>query len=139
MATYNNLVAQIKALVLTSSLVDPSHVYDYAATNVSGYPAIRIYPANGIGSFADTARNRRTYYITIQVLQERGEQGEDESERIMRLLVDDLIAIFDARANITLNNACNFARPIPAQWGFEGEEQPDVRVANILIECIAIA
>jgi hypothetical protein len=138
MATFNNLVAQIKTLVQTGVNIDPNYVYDYAATNISGYPAVRIYPAEVNGSFSDVARNRRSYYIVIQVLQERQEQNQAESERIMRVLVDELIAIFDDRNNITLNNACKFARPIPMKWSFEGEEQPDVRVANILIECIDI-
>ena len=138
MATFNNLVAQIKTIVQTSTNVRAANVYDYAATNISGYPAIRIFPADVTGSFSDVARNRRSYFIMVQVLQERGEQGEQGSEEIMRTLVDELIGIFDARANLTLNNACQFARPIPLKWGFDNPEQPDVRVANILIECIDI-
>lgn len=138
MATFNNLVAQIKTLVQTATNLDPNNVYDYAATGISGYPAVRIYPADVNGSFSDVARNRRSYFIVIQVLQERQEQNQSESERIMRVLVDEIISIFDNRNNLTLNNACQFARPIPMKWGFDSSEQPDVRYANILIECIDI-
>lgn len=138
MASFDNLVAQIKTLILTSTKVRAANVYDYAATNISGYPAVRIYPASVNGAFSDVARNRRSYFINIQVLQERSEKGESDSENIMRELVDELISIFDNRNNLTLNNACQFARPIPMSWGFDNPEQPDVRVANILIECIDI-
>lgn len=137
---WNTLSAAIKAKIVTSLEIDSAAVFDYAKSKMVKYPSITITPAeNQNTSFADTTRRRRSYTFAIRVYQERTEQSESDSERILRTLTDDLIAIFDA--DLYLNNALQgrgFAHPIPSRWSFVTGEQVNMRMAEILIECVVI-
>ena len=117
---WNTLSAAIVAMIKTSSNVNNSYVYDYALSSFDGFPAITVTPLEDPDpSFADTSRNQRNYSFAIRVYQERLEQGESDSERLMRTLIDDLIAIFDA--DIYLNTTLQgigYAKPIPSRWSF---------------------
>ncbi len=137
---WNELSAAIKAKIVTSAEIDSAAVFEYAKSKMVKYPTITITPAeNQNTSFADTTRRRRSYTFAVRVYQERTERSEEESERILRTLIDDLIDIFDA--DIYLNNALagrGFAFPIPSSWSFVTGEQVNTRMAEILIECVVI-
>lgn len=137
---WNDISAAIVAMIKTSDNVKSAAVYDYAKSGMEHYPTITVTPYENIDpSFADTVRNRREYVFAIRVYQERLEQGEEDSERIMRTLVDDLISIFDADVylNTTLQGR-GFAYPIPSRWTFVQGEQVETRMAEILIRCVVI-
>lgn len=137
---WNTLSAAIVAMVKTSSEVNSAAVFDYAKSKMTNYPTITVTPhENQDAIFADTARNQRSYNFAIRVYQERMEQGEGESERIMRTIVDDLITIFDADLylNATLQGR-GFAKPIPSIWQYVQGEQVNTRMAEIIIGCVVI-
>jgi len=137
---WNELSAAIIAKIKTSTEVEDAAVLDYAKSKMDKYPTITVTPAdNQEAFFADTMRNQRTYNFAIRVYQERLEQGEAESERIMRTLVDDLISIFDG--DVYLNDTLagrGFARPIPSVWQFVQGEQVNTRMAEIILSCVVI-
>lgn len=137
---WNELSAAIVAKVKTSSEVKSTAVFDYAKSKMTDYPTISVTPSdNAEPFFADTVRNGRTYNFAIRVYQERQEQKEADSERIMRTIVDDLISIFDA--DIYLSDTLRgrgFARPIPSVWQFVQGEQPNTRMAEIILSCVVI-
>ena len=137
---WNTLSAAIVAKIKTSSEVANAAVLDYAKSNMDKYPTITVTPSDNTEPFfADTMRNQRTYNFAIRVYQERKEQGEEQSERIMRTIVDDLISIFDA--DIYLNDTLagrGFARPIPSVWQFVQGEQTNTRMAEIILSCVVI-
>ncbi len=137
---WNELSAAIVAKVQTSAEVDSAAVYDYGKSKMTHYPSITVTPSdNQDPIFADTSRNQRTYNFAIRVYQERMEQGEGESERIMRTIVDDLITIFDA--DLYLNDVLRgrgFAKPIPSIWQYVQGEQVNTRMAEIIIGCVVI-
>jgi len=137
---WETLSAAIVAKVKTSSEVDASHVFDYAKTQMDQYPCITVTPSdNADPFFADTVRNSRTYNFAIRVYQERMEQGEQESERIMRILVDSLITIFDGDPYLgTTLQGRGFAKPIPSVWRFVQGEQVNTRMAEIILSCVVI-
>jgi len=137
---WNELSAAIVAMVKTSAEVDPTAVYDYGKSKMLKYPSITVTPSdNQDPIFADTTRRQRTYNFAIRVYQERMEQGEEASERIMRTIVDDLITIFDADLylNTTLQGR-GFAKPIPSIWQYVQGEQVNTRMAEIIISCVVI-
>jgi len=137
MATFASIGSEIESIIRAS--VTKNHVvYGYIERNPSGYPAINIDAYDGNGEFADTSRNRRSYIFRITVMQERLKVGAAEAERITRALVDEIISTFDSRTNITLNNTCDFAFPIPAKWGYIQAPDIDVRTAEILLEAVVI-
>ena len=136
---WQTLSAAIVAKVATSSYIESSLIFDYAKTNLDGFPAVTVVPSTGDGVFADTVRNRRSYIFSIKVYQEQLEQGREDSERIMRTIVDDLIDKFDADSY--LDNALQgrgYAKPIPGNWDFILGENTVQRVAEILIDCQVI-
>ena len=137
---WNELSAAIKSVVQTSSEIDSTQVFDYAKSKMEHYPCVTITPLeNNDVFFADTARNSRSYNFAIRVYQERMEQGEEDSERIMRTIVDDLISKFDADIYLgaTLQGR-GFCRPIPSRWSFVQGEQVNTRMAEIILTCVVI-
>lgn len=137
---WNTLSAAIVAMVKTSTKVDNISVFDYGKSKMLNYPAITVTPSdNQDAFFADTVRRQRTYNFAIRVYQERMEQGEDASERIMRTIVDDLISIFDADLYLqTTLQGRGFAKPIPSIWQYVQGEQVNTRMAEIIISCVVI-
>ena len=136
---WNELSDAIVDKIKTSNEVNDAAVFDYAKSKMEKYPTITVTASdNQEPQFADTVRNSRTYNFDIRCYQERADQGEANSERIMRTLVDSLIAIFDA--DVYLNETLagrGFARPIPSTWGYGGE-QNNTRIASIMISCVVI-
>lgn len=137
MATYVNVGNQIEA-VIRANITNVNYVYNYVETNPGGYPAVSIEAYDGNGEFADTSRNRRSYIFRIICSQERVTVGAEQAEAILRALVDQVIGVFDDRANLNLNNSCNFAFPIPSKWGYVQAPDIDVRSAEVLLEAVDI-
>lgn len=137
---WDELSSAIVTIIRTSANIDSAAVFDYAKSKMENYPCITVTPyENAEPQFADTSRNRRTYNFAIRVYQERQDQNESDSERIMRTLVDELISLFDA--NVYLDDHLNgrgFARPIPSVWKFVQGEQANTRMAEIIISCVVI-
>ena len=137
---WNELSAAIVTLIKTSNEVDSTQVFDYAKSNMEHYPCITVTPLDNTDTyFADTSRDGRTYNFAIRVYQERMEQGESDSERIMRTIVDDLISKFDNDVYLgaTLQGR-GFCKPIPSRWAFVQGEQVNTRMAEIILACVVI-
>lgn len=137
---WNELSAAIVTLIKTSNEVDSTQVFDYAKSKMEHYPCITVTPLDNTDTyFADTSRDGRTYNFAIRVYQERMEQGESDSERIMRTIVDDLISKFDNDIYLgaTLQGR-GFCKPIPSRWAFVQGEQVNTRMAEIIVSCVVI-
>lgn len=137
MGTYTNIGNQITS-ILTANIPNVNVIHNYVESNPSGYPSISVEAYDGNAKFIDTGRNERTFIFRIIVLQERLVVGASEAERIMRSLVDQILSVFDDRANLNLNNSCNFARPIPSKWGYVQAPDIDLRSAEIILEAMDI-
>lgn len=137
MSTYANIKDQVVS-ILQTNITKAKVVYDYMEPNPSGYPAIMCDWYDGSGRFADTGRNRRSRILRITCLQERVKVGPSNAERICENLADQIISVFDNRTNLTLNNAVNFARPIPSRWGYNNGPDIDNRLVEILLEAESI-
>lgn len=136
---WNELSAAIVAKIQTSTNINSSYVYDYAKSNLDGFPAVTVVPKDGSGDFADTQRNQRSYTFSIKVYQEQLEQNRNDSERIIRTIVDELMTMFDADGYLgqTLQGR-GWSRPIPSTWDFILGENSVTRTAEILIDCVVI-
>lgn len=137
---WNTLSNAIVNKIKESSEVDSTAVFDYAKSQITEYPAITVTASdNANPSFADTVRNRRSYVFSVKIYQEMTEKSEQDAERILRTLVDDVIDLFDTDRYI--NDALagrGFAFPIPSVWRFIQSEQATARMAEVLIECVVI-
>ena len=142
----------IKAAIIDvlnqAALVNKNWVYTYEPTIPSGFPAISVTASDGDGKFADTQRNRRNYIFKIRCYQERqtvGTQGnlvpQAEAERILVELVDQLIAVFDNFQNYNLKSEVPnliFVTPVPSKWGYATAPNPDVRIADIMLNAVVV-
>ena len=142
---WTELSTGIINMLNTLSTVDNSiAIFDYAKFNKSGYPAIEVTPNGGPAIFADTMRNQRSYIFNIDCFQERTSVGAQQAEIIMRNLVDSVIQLFDSNRYLDSVNGQGrligrgYVKPIPSTWKYVGTEQPDVRMATILLECVVI-
>lgn len=121
--------------------IDAANVFDYEVNVTNSYPAITVVPAdNANGVFADTRRNERSYIFSMKAYQERMSMTPQKAEQALRQLTDQLITTFDA--NYYLNGSFlqgrGFVKPIPSAWAYIQTEQVDVRLSNILLECVVI-
>jgi hypothetical protein len=137
MSTYTEIGNQIET-ILKDNITNVNYIYNYVETNPEGYPSISIEAFDGNGQFLDTGRNRRNRMFRLICMQERIKVGASESERIMRALVDQVVATFDSRTNLTLNNSCEFATPIPSKWGYVQAPDIDIRSAEIILEAVSV-
>lgn len=128
--------------------VNPKWVYNYEPTLPDGFPAIAVTAFNGDGKFADTQRNRRNYILKIRCYQERDTVGsqkglipQEEAERILTALIDQLIAIFDNYPNYNLDNQVQnlvFVEPIPSEWAYAQAPNVNMRVADIKLNAVVV-
>ncbi len=135
------LSAAIITQIKTCSHIANANIFDHAKQDFDGYPAVTVFAAEGAGRFADTVRNERHYIFSVRVWQERLKQGPENSESLMRTIVDDLISIFDAAPYLDGQRLLGrgYCTPIPSAWRFIQGEQIDMRMAEILIDCVVIA
>lgn len=137
MATYANIGNQIESIIRVQ-VSNVNYVYPYARKNPEGYPAITIEGFDGDGEFADTSRNKRSFMFRLTVLQERLSVGENQAEIVVKGLIDQLLSTFDDRSNLTLNNSCIFAYPIPSKWGYIQAPDIDIRSAEIILTAVDV-
>ncbi len=130
-----NYYTEIKAGIVTvlTQATKAKKVYDYEETKPAGYPAITVTPVDGEAEFLDTDRMRRDFVFSVKVYQERLDVGASEAERIMTSLVDQIISIFDSKANTTLNNSVIFMKPVKVKWGYLQVPDADVRSCEITL------
>ena len=135
---WNTLSAAIVAKIQTSNEVESSAVQDFSS-KITQYPSIQVTAAGNQESyFADTNRVGRTYNFNVDIYQERFEQGEEEAERILRTIVDDLISIFDADIYLSTTLAGRgYQKPFNGDWGYTGD-QLNTRSARIIVGCQVI-
>lgn len=90
-------------------------VDDKHHSNMTGYPAA-TFETRGLENIVYTNRdNLRTYQFDIILHQEIFVSGRDEAMRRLNLVIDAVIASFDA--DYTLGGAIHFAKPLPVEKG----------------------
>lgn len=86
---WQNISDGLKAMLQANTLIQ--EVYDWEASDFKGDPAVCLYPSANEGSYTTTTQNRRIYSFTIACFVRRGgNRPEQDTERIMRALVDSI-------------------------------------------------
>ena len=136
---WNDLSDAIVANIKDCSKFNDENVFDYAVSNASAYPYATVtIAANQDSYFADTSRVGRTYNFAVDIFQERVEQGSDNSERIMRTILDELITIFDADVYLnTVLQGRGYAKPFNGDAAYTGELL-NTRSVRLIIACQVI-
>ena len=146
---YGNIKAAIQEVINQATALNPEWVYLYEPTLPGGFPAVSITAFSGDGVFADTQRNKRNYILRIRCYQERQTVGsqqsglptQEEAERILTALVDQLIAVFDNFPNYNLDNQVQnlvYVKPVPSDWGYAAAPNVDMRIADIKLNAVVV-
>lgn len=143
MADWESIQSEIITLLETVSTV--SEVSNYEKSSFSSFPAVTVVPADEESEFEANAERRRIYAFTIRMYQEMFSQQQElapglkETDRILRAVVDDVVAIFDKPVNARFSgNADSTAQkvimvePVPSSWGYDTER--NYRVATIILK-----
>lgn len=145
---YGPLKSAIINVLQQANLVNAKWVYAFEPTQPGGFPAISVTAFTGDAVFADTQRNRRNYTFRIRCFMERQNAGtstglnsQEEAERILTELVDNIIGVFDNRPNLQLDGSVQnlvFVQPIPQEWGYTQAPLPDMRIADIKLNAVVV-
>lgn len=115
-------------------------VYDYEIDKPENgkYPFATVSAVSFDGQFGDTIRNIRQYRYAIRVYQERTETGFGnlKTERVVREIADEILTAFDA--DTTLSGLVKMVRPVSGDFDYTDREIGDTRVAEFIIEAMAV-
>lgn len=115
-------------------------VYNYEPDKPTegAYPFATVSPINFDGEFGDTIRNIRKYTFAVRIYQERTTAGfgNQKTERIMRVILDEVITAFDN--DTTLSGMVKWVKPVSGDFTYEDREIGDTRVAEITIEANSV-
>lgn len=126
--SYVSIAAQLVNIL--QGVSDLVTVYNHEPKELKDYPCATVTAASHKDAFSDTAANRRVYLFTIR-LYFRTDVAQD-AETVLRSLADSIISAIES--NVTLNGACDFAKPTEGAWDYQEREVP-VRVCILTIEC----
>lgn len=120
MASYNiaTVRANLKTLLQTATSIQV--VYDYRATDISGYPAIIFDMTNESGEMLDDANNLRKITFTIWILVELQVAGMSVAKTTLDNAVKQVIDILEKKDNDTLSGSVDWLMP---SIGARGESQ----------------
>lgn len=123
-----------KIIEFVNDMQTLKHVQGFQSLNLSGkYPTAIITLSEGDGTFESNAHNLRRRQFNVDIFQEQTKegQGEENAERIIIAILDELEKHFDA--NTTLSGACHYATPVSfeAEWI---DREVDTRILRIKID-----
>ena len=110
MAAINDLKASlVSKLESVSSL---QYVYDHRVSDISGYPCAIVSFNSWESEYADNQRDLRYYQFSIQIIQERTQQGFgiEKGERVLGETIDDVLGVLDADGNFS-NSEVLYSNP----------------------------
>ena len=115
-------------------------VYDYEATQFSGGPVATLSFSDNENDYATTESNERVYALDVRVYVSRDEpRTDEEAERIMRTILDDVIDKFDS--DYLLNSLSEptgktliNTLAVPSRWGYSPRES-QYRVGEVSVRC----
>lgn len=125
--SYVSISAQIKALL--EGVTGLNEVYEYEPKELAKYPCATITAQSHQNLFNDTAANRRQYTFMIRCFYRTDDAAVAEST--LQTIADAIISAIET--NVTLNGACDFARPTAGKWLYAERELP-VRIVEITVE-----
>lgn len=100
--------AQISAILATITTLQTYANEDVIPT--TGFPAVTYQLTQETGEAYSNTHNLQEYIYTLKVWFEIERVGKSEAVRITQDIVSDLLNTF--QANISLNNAVDFIRPL---------------------------
>jgi hypothetical protein len=127
--SYVSITAQLKAIL--EAVTGLNEVYDYEPKELLKYPCATITAQSHQNLFNDTAANRRQYTFTIRCFYRTDDAATAEST--LQGIADSVISAIET--NVTLNGACDFARPTASKWLYAERELP-MRIVEITIEAV---
>lgn len=125
--SYTNISKQIIEVLKTVNGLNA--VYEHNEKNSEKFPYAIVLPESHDDTFNDTSSNVRSFTFNIFIIATTTDA--QDSERIMRVLVDDVISKLEG--NVKLNNSCDYSMPSSGRWGYSVDRNPPIRYCNITL------
>lgn len=141
MASWQKIIDEITSVI--DGLTSVQEVHDFDKSHFRGFPAVVVVPSENDSDFQATRERERVFAFSTRVFLEmtsdaQSGEGLDETDRIMRAVVDDIVNEFDKPANARLSGNANttastvlFIEPVPSQWGWDSAR--GLRFAEIIL------
>ena len=134
---WKELNETIRAILQANTLIQ--EVFDWEVDKFNGGPAVTLTPSASESDYHTTTENSRIYAFLVRVFVDRTTRKDQDTERIMREMVDSITDDFDK--NYTLTGITNppgyimlMVEALPGSWGYV-EREGVYRVAEIIIRC----
>jgi predicted TIM-barrel enzyme len=134
---HQNIIGYLVNTLLPSmATLRIGNIYDREVTDLNGTPAATVTPGELEGEVLDNYRNRRMLPVQIRIFIARDQISAQLVEQALREIADELVDKLDA--DITLGGNCIYTRPHSAEYGYVQRATDDVRVIQVLLECVYI-
>ena len=136
---WDEIIAEVKSIIDANEKKEEA--YDYEVSGFEGFPAVTITPSGNDSDYSSTTENEIVYAVLIRCFVPRGGQDDENSaEKTMRELVDSIMRDFAKDGNNRLTNITTPAgytmlvvEAIPSNWGYMGNREEELRVAEITL------
>jgi len=127
----------IKAILEANTLIQ--EVFDWEVDKFEGDPAVTLTSSASESDYHTTTENSRIYAFLVRVFVDRTTRKDQDTEKIMRKIVDSITDDFDKNYTLTgITNPTGYTmlmvEALPGSWGYT-EREGVYRVAEILINC----
>jgi len=107
------------------------------SSKFSNYPAIVVSPSDNEADFSSSQEDQYTFIFNIQVHQLISDAGQEQAEKIVEEILDQLLVVFKDHG--ILAAACDWTTPAVSQWLYQDREDGQHRVGTIKLKCVKFA
>ncbi len=136
------LINKIKTILQGISNLNSDAIYTYETAEITKFPSVTIVETGNEAEFETNIDNKRIYKYNIRIYVEKSQSGDDQSEKDLRQIRDQIIDELDKDpyfSGISLPTGYSMisTRAAPMRFGYI-ERGGDLRVAEIEFEIIIL-
>ncbi len=110
-------------------------IYKYPVALPEGFPAVSITCSKLESRILDNARDLRTYYFNVRIIQEKMVEafGPEKAERVSREREDEILGVFDDDNDLSVAGVIR-STPVTVDWGYINANTQIVLDITIAVE-----
>lgn len=133
----SNLIKEIQRILAENQRI--ASVYTYEPEELVGDPVAIVVPSGNESDYKTTNENERVYAFTIRLIISRTVREKDESDAVLRTLLESVLDDFDKNYSFSgIETPSGYQMinvfALPSQWGYTGGED-EYRVVEVNVRC----
>lgn len=134
---FSILIDKITSILNANVLIQ--EWYNFEVGELNGDPAAIVTPDDNDSSYSTFSSNERIYAFNLKLLVSRSGRPLNETDKVMRDLVDSVLDDFDkdyyfSGLSTPLGYTMINVFATPSKWGYSGRED-EYRIAEVMIKC----